>query len=388
MQSFDKQYIIAKLNELKTHLDDFIHNRKINLVACRELFTNDFAFYCFQKLLYKLSESVVMSQIQFITHATSNNAFLVCKNWLFGINDDGKIFTVYLNSRFQTLKDVYQNFGYSYDILDDCIRNKVKFNGNRVCLKFDHRSLKYYDSEWIRVCGDLMMQYESSDLITLHFKELLELYINELWMQRLSEHGIMVFNSGKPYVVYAKRDLKMKKLLLDELINALKLAHCDIINHQELDCDNIYLDSTLLVCKFSNFTLNVFLRFDSITSGYYFNIAFSKSKGNGNGKRLDFVKNVLKTIGINPDEQNIVLNLGNHKIILNGYYFPMISVGTSLISIDRYFATKVLLQHPEHHDIEIIFPDLVSIEFDTIRFERSHQMLRNEYFVKQKLESS
>jgi uncharacterized protein YqgQ len=379
MQSFDKSYIISKVEELKTHLINYVYNRKIDLNACRELFTNDFAFFAFQKCLKKLDEILYVPSIHLVKDANSNNVFLICKDWLFGVNDDGRVFVV-VNSNWnsQSLKSIYQQFGYDYDILDNCIRNKIVFNTNKskdtIRLKFTRKDIKTYDSKWIRVCGDLLMRYDNSNLVIYHFKELFDLYINELWMQRLSEHGIIVHTTGKPYTVHVgKQDSQIKKLLIHELINVLKYANCEVINHEDIE------HTTKLDCRFSDVTFNVSFQFVSFVGGYQFYVKFDIKDKTIN--RLKFVKSVLTTVGIDASEQNIVINFGNHKIILHGYYFPLLTVGTSLISFDRYFATKILLQHPEHHDIEVIFPDLVGIEFDTIQVTPSQQLLRNEYFA-------
>jgi hypothetical protein len=371
MQSFDKRYIKNKLNELKTQ----INNRKFNSDLCRALFTNDFAFYCFQKFLNDIDKSTVASQMHLISHDASNNMFLVCKNWLFGVNDDGKIFVIYLDSNLksQSLKDVYQIFGYDMDILDDRLRDLVSYSKNTIHLKFYHKSIKYCNLKHIRVCGDLIITFDYSNVI-YRFKDLLTLYIYQLWMRRLNEHGILVNDAGTPFTVYMNRNSQMKNLLIDELIAALKAINCNVISRE----DDKETDSVTLICKLENFEIKIVFNYHTTISGYSFVTVI-----NTNINQLDFAKCVLKTIGINPNEQNIIINVGNHKVILNGYYFPLITIGTSLISLDFCFATKVLLRHPEHHDVEITFPDLVEVEFDTIRFPQSHQMLRNEYFVKQ-----
>jgi hypothetical protein len=270
---------------------------------------------------------------------------------------------------------VYSLFDYDCDILDNKICNKIKFDGNAICWKVSKTHMKVYDTKWIRICGDLKMRFDNSDLVVYQFKDLLTLYIYELWMQRLAEYGIIVHTLGTPYVVYTdKQTPQLTELLLNELINVLKSVNCEVISY-ETRHDSF--DTITMVCRFADILLNVSFKYDLVMSGYSFVINIDKRAVN----RLMFVKSVLNTIGIDENEQNIIINFGNHKIILRGYYFPLLTLGTTFISIDRFLATEILMQHPEHHDVQIIFKDLVGIEFDTIQLPQPHQMLRNEYFA-------
>jgi hypothetical protein len=361
MQTMQKEFINNKIDQLKSIID----NRQTNLDVYRDLFTNQFAFFMFNKFM----QTVHKPKVRKVTVKPSSNVFLIYNNWLFGVNDDGKIFCVHLNSRPLSLRQAYGSLGYHCDILDDPIRKKIQVVENVITLNFDQRMLKKYSGKWVRVVGDLRMQFFNDGFIHRHFANLLLLYINELWMQKLSEYGFINSTTGIP----TKVNNKLRKLAFDELISVLKAINFNIIDIQPVESSN---DINVL-CKFSDVVFNILFRYDSMSDGYNFVLNFQKKNSNVS----DFVKNVLQTVGINPKEQDIIINLGNHKIILHGYYFPLISVGTLFLSLDRFLARKVILQHPEHHEVQINFSDLVEITFDTLVFSRQHMMLRNEYFA-------
>jgi hypothetical protein len=366
MDAFNKSYIENKIDELAKILRNHVET---DLNQYRELFTNDFAFFMFTKCLADMNDTTAICKV---TAKSTNNVFLFCNNFLFGVNDDGKIFCVYLNAK-PTLKSIYSQLGYEIDVLDNIICNKLKFHDNMIVVNFTRKKVQTLIDKWVRICGDLRMRIMDYRFINYHFTKLLSLYINEAWMQRLSQYGIIVTTTGIPYALSGKSNI-IKELGLNELINVLKSLNFEIISIESIES----LDKIKVSCKIGNLDFVIFVHNDELSGGYVFDVHNNTST---QVKRLDFVKTVLNVISIDAKEQNIVTNFGNHKIILHGYYLPLVSVGTASISFDRFLVHKILFQHPEHHDVLVQFDDLVEVEFETLALPQQHQKLRNEYFA-------
>ena len=388
LESFDKKFIMRRLGQLETIIYDALTlSSNLDLEKYKDLFTNDFSFQLFKKCIQTLMGSTVVSDLDhcrdsFLTYIADNlhtNAFLLINNkYLFGVNDDGKIFVINDRPIRPKIPKVYELFGYEYDIVDlkhwETILNEKIIEYNNDQLTVNLSTMKYFSKSFtLRIAGDLIVECDIVNFIIEPFKTLFQTFINQKLVYEFVKYDLI---SHDGIISFTKSNIDKAKTfsfvvnIVKQLLNDLGLQITDVIHKDK---------STIIVINFANCVWDIKLTASSLNKTFTITACLEIKEILSTFTRKQFIQQVLKLVAPDLKDQTITLHLGNHKIIVRGYYLPVIHIGNEFVSIDNIFANKMLFEHPEHHTVHAIFSDTGLVRFMTATVGRNHRKLRNEY---------
>jgi len=394
--SFDKKFIMHKLGKLESIIYDCISSAQLlDLEKHKDLFTNDFAFYVFTKLVRKWKtskfipklESEVKPFLKYIVDNWHTNAFLLSDDgYIFGINDDGKIFVIHNKPAKPVISRVYEMFGYDYDVVDFPRvvvkilneKNPIEFRDNQIFVNLS--LMKYFADHFnLRITGDLIVNCTVNHTIIEQFVTLFRTFVMQKIDDAFIKHDLIMYNGAISFSnsIFKNSRITQREVMLF-IINTIKtelmnigFKVIDIIHQNEL--------VTQIVFSFAGIVWHLEINASKLSQTFVVNVFLKIHEYLSTFTRKEFIQKVLNLIFGDFKEQTITVHLGNHKIIIHGYYLPVIELGNEVISIDNFFTNEIIFEHPEHITVNAKFDDIVLVRFTTAEFGNRHRMLRNEY---------
>jgi hypothetical protein len=371
--------------KLKDVIDACIYYNR-NVDEYKDMFTNEFAFWLFKQCIFELKTTP--TKIKLITSANHVNQFLLVGKYLFGCNDDGKIFGIYdVSPLHRFVTTIYHAFDYDYDIVDEPFPMTYDSTNSVIKVKINAQDLdELRDNPTIRISGDLLMQIitDDDDNIKSTLYNLFRMYMQRLISLRFAQLGLIT--SEDYYVYYSKYfkpsipDVKFN-VLIDEFEKILNDLGFDTVEHVNITFD-VRFKYHRFFFDFAGARWLAELTHDEIGEIISFKIIKIAEKKDVSNEKV--IKEVLEFIGADPNIQQIVAHLGNHKIIVNGYHLPVITVGNKEVRLDGFVAKEIVCEHPEHLTVSLTFDDCYMVNFSLIQMPMKHQIARN-MFTMEKL---
>jgi hypothetical protein len=392
MQSFSKPRIVQTLQKVESALYECIQ-LNTNVENFADIFTNDFAFYLFKYCVQISRDKNQIPEIKYVCDASHVNAFLLVNDvFLFGVNDDGKVFVLIIgdfdfNPAKSKISELYRVFRYDYDIVDctclsfnDIPRKVVKFvekDDGQQTIKLDGDALLELISGndvSVRVAGDLILRCSKLKTFVLNLAQIFEKYVYAYLTNELSRHGLIMINNTLSFLknsgISYQQTTDFVENIARKVLNDLNIKIIGKIQNER---------KTALVLNIADEVWHLIISPSLTRDLFTITVYFKTHMSQLDTKKL--FDEIVKIFEPNLNKQTIVLHLGNHKIIVNGWYLPVIQIGNEFQSLDNIIAHEIILEHPEHHTVHITFSNLVLARFETIQMHSRHQKLRNKFAI-------
>jgi hypothetical protein len=373
MDMLPAEYIKQTLLQLKSAIRDN------DVEKYKHLFTNDFAFWLFKQYIPKIRDDKVIDMLVGDEH--HNNMFYIASDCVFGVNDDGKIFAI-CGIATRSLSEVYSAFGYDIDIVDQ--KFPTTFNGTEIRVFIPTSELlKYQNSVTMRITGDLLIRFDTTSAFKMELCLLFQSYLRQLISLELSKNGII--SEDNRYISFPKRCANFE-MYFHSLINMMRdiLKSCGFTIVDE----NFDDKCAQLFFNFTNIKWVLQIEYNDTNFSYQIApmISYERMHYDQIVSNQELLRNIFEFIGIPTDEQMVIANLGNHKIIIRGFNLPIMKIGDTRITFGGFIAKQIIFEHPEHITTEVHLDDYQVVNFSLIQMPLAHQCMRNIYVYEQRIQ--
>jgi hypothetical protein len=271
-------------------------------------------------------------------------------------------------------------FGYTYDITDGKFPT-VLTNGAIAMEIKTQDLLKIRGNPIIRIAGDLLMTIDNDPIIKNEICDVFRLYMQQLISNEFAKLGLTEEEDCYiPYPKYFGNEInKHFKVLVNIFQNILQKCGFEITRQES---DEFY---TTYYFNFGGVEWLAEIQYIKSVHVISFKVVHVKTveymhyvQQISNEKLL---KDVLHFIGVNTEEQNIIVHIGNHRILIRGFNLPVIRIGKREIVFNSFIAKKIVCEHPEHQTVQIDFDDYQLVNFNLIPMPREHLIARNTYLA-------
>jgi hypothetical protein len=367
--------IKKQLLKLKRIIHSCINNQT-DVEQYRHLFTNDFSFWLFKQCVNNAKTNYSAKLCCDLQH---NNAFLIVSNYLFGVNDDGKIFCIVgiVANSDTNVDDIYGSFGYNVDILDGKFPTIF---GDTIKMQISTKDLLSFNGiPTIRVAGDLLMTINSTQTFKTELCNIFRSYMRQLITNELAKRGIVTEEDW--YIPFPSDFINVDqfKHLVDIFQSILNQCGFEITRMEINDFGAKFIFDFggvewLLKVEYHQSSQTISYNVDSTLT-----FAFLHYVKQISNKKL--LHDVFRFVGINSNEQTVIINVGNHKIIIHGFNLPVIHIGNHVIRLNSFIADEIICQHPEHLTVNIKFDDYQLVNFNLVNMPNDHNIARNTYIA-------